>query len=213
MVPINSPRVRIYNLFHPFTWHFSSNQYPTEVIPKFSCLLNRGSKMFIHGDGKHTRRYLYAGDAADAFDTILHKGVVGQAYNVGSVDEISNLELCSLLLKQFGYDQPEDLSKYVAHTIDRPFNDRRYAVDATKLKELGWEQKTSFEEGLKVTVDWYRMYGDKWWGDISNVLSPFPVVEGKRVVKGGDIEEEHVTGKRLEESHTNGSLAKRVRCA
>ena len=137
--------------------------------------------MFIHGDGKHTRRYLYAGDAADAFDTILHKGVIGQVYNVGSVDEISNLELCSHLLKQFGYDHPEDLPKYVAHTTDRPFNDRRYAVDATRLKELGWEQKTSFEEGLRVTVNWYRMYGEEWWGDISTVLSPFPVVEGKRV--------------------------------
>lgn len=158
-----------------------------EVIPKFACLLDRGSKLFLHGDGKHTRRYLYAGDAADAFDTILHKGLLGHAYNVGSADEISNLELCSLLLKQFGYSGSDsDLSKYIEHTVDRPFNDRRYAVDATKLKKLGWTQKTSFEEGLKVTVDWYRRFGKQWWGDIEDVLVPFPVVEGKRVVRTGE---------------------------
>ena len=163
-----------------------SNISNTEVIPKFTCLLDRGSKLSLHGDGKHTRRYLYAGDAADAFDTILHKGLIGHAYNVGSMDEISNIELCSLLLKQFGYDHPEDITKYVAHTVDRPFNDRRYAVDATKLRKLGWVQKTSFEEGLKVTVEWYRKYGNTWWGDIEDVLSPFPVVEGNRVVRGGE---------------------------
>jgi len=104
---------------------------------------------------------LYAGDAADAFDTILHKGTVGQIYNVGSYDEISNLTLCAELLKQFGI--PEDkFDEYVQHTQDRPFNDRRYAVDATKLKGLGWTQKTSFAEGLKTTVDWYKKFGEDW---------------------------------------------------
>lgn len=156
------------------------------MIPKFICLLERQSELFLHGDGKHTRRYLYAGDAADAFDTILHKGQIGQIYNVGSSDEISNLTLCDMLLKEFGHTEEEDLERFVSHTVDRPFNDRRYAVDATKLRELGWRQKTSFETGLKITVDWYRKYGMGWWGDIENVLVPFPVVEGTRVVKGGE---------------------------
>ena len=134
-----------------------------EVIPKFTCLLNRGHKLLLHGDGKHTRRYLYAGDAADAFDTILHKGTIGQIYNVGSYDEISNLTLCAELLKHFGVEDPAAFSQHVQHTQDRPFNDRRYAVDATKLKNLGWVQKTSFQEGLQVTVDWYKKFGEKWW--------------------------------------------------
>ncbi|KAI5799149.1 hypothetical protein DFH27DRAFT_559804 [Peziza echinospora] len=164
---------------------YGPHQFPEKVIPKFICLLDRGSKLLVHGDGKHTRRYLYAGDAADAFDTILHKGLIGQAYNVGSTYEISNLELCSLLLKEFGYED-EDLSKFVSHTADRPFNDRRYAVDATKLGQLGWSQKTDFAEGLKQTVEWYKRYGSTWWGDIENVLQvPFPVVHGARVIKGG----------------------------
>src|SRR5205823_350335 len=111
-----------------------------EVIPKFTLLLHRGNKLLLHGDGKHTRRYLFAGDAADAFDTILHKGAVGQIYNVGSADEISNLTLCAELLKQFGVEDPAQFESFVKHTQDRPFNDRRYAVDATKLKALGWTQ-------------------------------------------------------------------------
>ena len=141
-----------------------------EVIPKFTCLLNRGHKLLLHGDGKHTRRYLYAGDAADAFDTILHKGTIGQIYNVGSSDEISNLTLCAELLKQFGLSDGKDISQYVSHVNDRPFNDRRYAVDATKLKSLGWQQKTSFEDGLKETVAWYKKFGETWWC----VFSPIP---------------------------------------
>ena len=78
--------------------------------------------LFIHGDGKHTRRYLYAGDAASAFDTILHKGEIGQIYNVDSRDEMSNLELAGKLLGMFGFENTEH---WIQHTRDRPFNDRR----------------------------------------------------------------------------------------
>lgn len=144
----------------------------------------------LHGDGKHTRRYLFASDAADAFDTILHKGVIGQTYNVGSTDEISNIELCRLLLAEFGHN-PKDFDNFVKHTVDRPFNDRRYAVDATKLKELGWAQKTTFADGLRMTVGWYRRFGEAWWGNIDKVLVPFPVVKDSELVEhessGGKI--------------------------
>jgi dTDP-D-glucose 4,6-dehydratase len=136
--------------------------------------------MMIHGDGQHTRRFLYAGDAADAFDTILHKGTIGQVYNVGSYDEISNLQLCSKLLDLFDIPESEK-AKWIEHVEDRPFNDHRYAVDAAKLGQLGWTQKTSFAEGLKITVDWYRDFPN-WWGDISNILTAFPVVEGNAVM-------------------------------
>lgn len=135
--------------------------------------------LFIHGDGKHTRRYLYAGDAASAFDTILHKGEIGQIYNVDSRDEISNLDLARRLLATFGLPGTD---AWIQHTRDRRFNDRRYAVDGTKLRQLGWTQKVTFEEGLAATVDWYRQFSS-WWGPIDNtLLSPFPVVQGDRVV-------------------------------
>lgn len=141
-------------------------------------MLNRECPVVLHGDGTPKRRYLYAGDAADAFDTILHKGQLGEIYNVGSYDEISNIELCGKLLTSMKIPQetPEQVRKWVKYTHDRPFNDRRYAVDATKLRNLGWDQKTTFEEGLKLTVDWYTRFGETWWGDISHVLTPFPVV-------------------------------------
>ena len=156
----------------------------TEIIPKFSCLLHRGQPVVLHGDGSPTRRYLYAGDAADAFDTILHKGQLGQIYNVGSYDEISNLDLCTHLLREFGlpHSTAQEVGRMVRYTHDRPFNDHRYAVDGTKLRRLGWDQRTSFEKGLAITVQWYRQFGEKWWGDISKVLSPFPIVAGREVV-------------------------------
>ncbi|KLU83531.1 dTDP-D-glucose 4,6-dehydratase [Magnaporthiopsis poae ATCC 64411] len=163
---------------------YGPHQYPEKIIPKFSSLLHRGQPVVLHGDGSPTRRYLYAGDAADAFDTILHKGELGQVYNVGSYDEISNLDLCGKLLTELGipHDTPEEFKKWVKYTHDRPFNDHRYAVDGTKLRQLGWDQKTTFAEGLRTTVQWYKLFGEKWWGDISKVLSPFPEVHGKVVV-------------------------------
>lgn len=157
---------------------------PLEIIPKFSLLLHRGQPVVLHGDGTPTRRYLFAGDAADAFDTILHKGQMDQIYNVGSYDEISNLTLCSKLLTYLNipHGTQEELHKWVKHTIDRPFNDHRYAVDGTKLRQLGWEQKTSFSDGMAITVDWYKRFGESWWGDITKVLTPFPTVAGTDVI-------------------------------
>jgi dTDP-glucose 4,6-dehydratase len=157
---------------------------PLEIIPKFSLLLHRGQPVVLHGDGTPTRRYLFAGDAADAFDTILHKGQMDQIYNVGSYDEISNLTLCSKLLTYLNipHGTQVELHKWVKHTIDRPFNDHRYAVDGTKLRQLGWEQKTSFSDGMAITVDWYKRFGESWWGDITKVLTPFPTVAGTDVI-------------------------------
>jgi dTDP-glucose 4,6-dehydratase len=67
-------------------------------------------------------------------------------------------------------------------------------VDGTKLRQLGWDQKTSFEDGLAITVDWYKKYGEKWWGDITKVLTPFPEVEGKKVVASKDVVVENIEG-------------------
>lgn len=155
-----------------------------EVIPKFACLLDRDQRLVLQGDGSHSRKYVYAGDVADAFDTILHKGAIGQIYNVDSDDEVSNLSLCSKLLEIFKlpFESKEDLERYVEKGRDRPFNDMRYAVDGSKLRSLGWKPKTSFKEGLEKTVEWYRQWGDTWWGDINAALTPFPVIEGRKLV-------------------------------
>ncbi|KAF2806130.1 dTDP-D-glucose 4,6-dehydratase [Mytilinidion resinicola] len=168
--------VRANNVYGP-------HQFPEKIIPKFIMLLHRGSKLLVHGDGSPTRRYLYAGDIVDALDTIFHKGVIGQIYNIASKDEVSNTEICHKLLDIFGlpHSTPEEFGKWVEHTEDRPFNDHRYATDGAKLALLGWYPKTDFDDGLKMTVDWYRRFGEQWWGDISRILTPFPVIEGNEV--------------------------------
>ncbi|KAI4596508.1 hypothetical protein KJ359_005262 [Pestalotiopsis sp. 9143b] len=193
---------------------YGPHQYPEKIIPKFTALLNREQPVVLHGDGSPTRRYLFAGDAADAFDTILHKGTLGHIYNVGSYDEISNMDLCVRLLKEMGIpnDSKADFDKWVKYTHDRPFNDHRYAVDGTKLRKLGWDQKTPFEAGLKITVNWYRQFGEKWWGDIGNVLSPFPIVKREgdvsRVEKdtNAEISEQPQSVKKRKVSEANGTF-------
>ena len=142
-------------------------------------LLQRKMPLYLHGDGQHTRRYLYAGDAADAFDTILHRGQIPEIYNVDSRDELSNIDVAKKLLQMFAYDDPE---QWIQYTRDRKFNDRRYAVDGTKLRKLGWVQRVSLEDGLLATMEWYSKFST-WWGPIDNtLLSPFPVVQGDHVV-------------------------------
>lgn len=134
----------------------------------------------LHGTGRNTRRYLYAGDAADAFDSILHKGKLGEIYNVDSEDEISNRDLAFKLMDMFDIPKTKQRSQ-IHFTQDRPFNDKRYAVDGNKLRSLGWQQKTPFEEGLRATVNWYKEFGGSWWGDVESVLTPFPTLSGRDI--------------------------------
>jgi hypothetical protein len=161
-----------------------SNKLP-EIIPKFSCLLDRGRTLMLHGSGKNCRRYLFGADAADAFDTILHKGVVGEIYNVDSCDEATNIEIAHRMLKLFGIPD-SDIPKWILHTQDRPFNDHRYAVNADKLRGLGWRQKVRLEQGLPLTVDWYRTFGRGWWTGVEGLFdSAFPEVGGEGVIGHG----------------------------
>ncbi|KAI8393911.1 uncharacterized protein BYT42DRAFT_552648 [Radiomyces spectabilis] len=146
-------------------------QYPEKITSKFVCSLLRGGKCYIHGDGHNSRKYLYAADVADAFDMVLHKGQVGETYNIGSAFEISNLELAKRLIRLFGY---KDVENHLEFVQDRAFNDMRYAVDCSKLEKLGWAPRTRFDEGLLRTIEWYRNRASEWWGDISGALVPHP---------------------------------------
>ncbi|OAA79662.1 dtdp-glucose 4,6-dehydratase [Akanthomyces lecanii RCEF 1005] len=212
--------VRSNNVYGPHQYPESKRQQSRLLLP-----------VVLHGDGSPTRRYLYAGDAADAFDTILHKGQVGQIYNVGSSDEVSNLDLCAKLLSVMGMVDGTDQAtimeqpafrRWVKYTHDRPFNDCRYAVDGSKLRRLGWDQKTNLDAGLRVTIDWYRRFGEAWWGDISHVLTPFPVVEGGSILPDfdhrlrddpvGSDDESQLQKSRVEEQakRTNGVAATKM---
>ena len=150
----------------------------TEIIPKFIMLLQRGLKLTLHGGGYQRKRYLYAGDAANAFNVILHQGVGGEIYNLGSPDEISNRDLCAILLEHVnpsGSDSSSDASSlddWIQTTPGRPYVDSGNRLDCSKLRSLGWDQKIGFDEGLQRTVDWYSAHGDTWWGDIGKKLIP-----------------------------------------
>jgi dTDP-glucose 4,6-dehydratase len=124
-------------------------QYPEKVIPKFVSLLKRGKKVCLHGNGSNSRRYIFASDVADAIDTILHKGKVGEIYNIGTDFEITNLDLAKKLIEEFGLTSRQ--GEFLEYVEDRAFNDRRYAVDSNKLEQLGWKPRVEWEDGLTRT--------------------------------------------------------------
>ncbi|XVF48200.1 hypothetical protein PTKIN_Ptkin03bG0171300 [Pterospermum kingtungense] len=148
---------------------YGPNQYPEKLIPKFILLAMKGEQLPIHGNGTNVRSYLHSDDVAEAFDVILHKGVVGHVYNIGTKRERRVIDVAEDICKLFGLN-PKDAIRFVQ---DRPFNDQRYFLDDQKLKKLGWQETTLWEEGLKMTKEWYTKNFD-WWGDVSAALSPHP---------------------------------------
>ncbi|XP_019197573.1 PREDICTED: trifunctional UDP-glucose 4,6-dehydratase/UDP-4-keto-6-deoxy-D-glucose 3,5-epimerase/UDP-4-keto-L-rhamnose-reductase RHM1-like [Ipomoea nil] len=150
---------------------YGPNQFPEKLIPKFILLAMKGERLPVHGDGTNVRSYLYSDDVAEAFDVILHKGVIGHVYNIGTRKERRVLDVAEDVCKLFGRS-----SKEAIETVhDRPFNDKRYFLDDQKLKQLGWEETTPWEEGLKKTLEWYTNHSD-WWGGVTPALHPHPKV-------------------------------------
>ncbi|XP_052207377.1 trifunctional UDP-glucose 4,6-dehydratase/UDP-4-keto-6-deoxy-D-glucose 3,5-epimerase/UDP-4-keto-L-rhamnose-reductase RHM2-like [Diospyros lotus] len=150
---------------------YGPNQFPEKLIPKFILLAMKGERLPIHGDGSNVRSYLYSEDVAEAFDVVLHKGVIGHVYNVGTKKEKRVLDVAKDVCGLFGLNSEE----YIEFVQDRPFNDKRYFLDDQKLKRLGWEERTPWEAGLKMTMEWYTKNSD-WWGDVSAALHPHPRV-------------------------------------
>lgn len=149
----------------------SNRVCPVEIIPRFYTLLSKQQPLTIQGSGLNVRRYLYGADAADGFDTLLHKGIVGEAYNISSMSAVTNFEVAVRILKLFGYSPQDDFRRCLVWISDRPFNDHDYRVDGSKLEALGWHQRVSFEEGLKATIDWYRKNINTWWPEVTEMVS------------------------------------------
>ena len=148
---------------------YGPNQFPEKLIPKFILLAMQGKPLPIHGDGSNVRSYLYCEDVAEAFEVILHKGEVGHVYNIGTKKERRVIDVAKDICRLFSMD-PETSIKFVEN---RPFNDQRYFLDDQKLNNLGWSERTTWEEGLKKTMDWY-IKNPAWWGDVSGALLPHP---------------------------------------
>lgn len=134
--------------------------YPEKLIPL--CILNAfaGDKLPVYGDGMQVRNWLYVEDHCSGIDAVLRRGELGEVYNIGGPDECPNIDVVKRVLELTGRD--ESLIEYVA---DRPGHDLRYSLSSDKVRALGWEAQTSFDEGLERTVQWYRD-NETWWGPI-----------------------------------------------
>jgi UDP-glucose 4,6-dehydratase len=157
---------------------YGPHQFPEKMIPKFTLLAARGADLPIHGDGLAVRSYLFVEDVAEAFDTVLHKGETGEVYNIGTEKERTVKEVAMDIADAFKLPASK-----VVHVKDRAFNDRRYYIGSSKLGSLGWVERTTWEEGLQKTIDWYMQTkcDDYWQGDLESALKAHPVILGTGV--------------------------------
>jgi len=126
-------------------------QYPEKFVPVIILKALRDEKIPVYGDGTNVREWLYVTDCAEGIMAAIDRGKAGEIYNIGSKEEKQNIEVAKAILKLLG--KGEELIEFVK---DRPGHDFRYSLDTTKAKrELGWEAKSSFDEGIKKTVEWY----------------------------------------------------------
>jgi dTDP-glucose 4,6-dehydratase len=141
---------------------YGPNQYPEKFVPLFVTNALDGLELPLYGDGRQVRDWLFVEDHCAGIEFVLHEGKPGEIYNVGGGDEHENIEVAERILKLTGADR--SLLRSVA---DREGHDRRYSLDTTKLRALGWQPQTSFENGLRETVQWYRDQRD-WWQPIKS---------------------------------------------
>ncbi|WP_374348151.1 dTDP-glucose 4,6-dehydratase [Thermomonas sp.] len=146
------------------TTHCSNNygpyHFPEKLIPLVIAKALAGEPLPVYGDGKQVRDWLFVSDHCEAIRTVLAAGRVGETYNVGGNAEKQNIEvvnaICALLDQRCPREDGQPRASQITYVTDRPGHDRRYAIDASKLRdELGWEPKYSFERGIAQTVDWY----------------------------------------------------------
>jgi dTDP-glucose 4,6-dehydratase len=143
--------------------NYGPYQFPEKLIPLMITNALEGNPLPVYGDGLNVRDWLHVWDHCVALDLVIHQGKPGQAYNIGGNNERKNIEIVHRILKELG--KPESLITFVK---DRPGHDRRYAIDATKVKkELNWLPTYTFEKGLQETVNWY-CNNRKWWQKIKS---------------------------------------------
>jgi dTDP-glucose 4,6-dehydratase len=137
--------------------NYGPYQYPEKLIPLFITNVMDDEQVPVYGDGMQVRDWIFVLDHCTGIDLVLHKGEPGEYYNVGGGNERYNLEITKKILELTG--KTDSLIKYVK---DRPGHDRRYSLDTSKIRQLGWKPAYDFEEGMRLTVEWYRD-NEAWW--------------------------------------------------
>lgn len=141
--------------------NYGPYQFPEKLIPLFVTNLIEDKKVPVYGDGKQVRDWIHVLDHNRAILAVLEKGKIGEVYNIGSDNEQYNIDITKMILAELGKDE-----SYIEYVTDRPGHDRRYAIDASKIKnELGWSPQIDFKQGLVDTIKWYQ-HNQTWWQEI-----------------------------------------------
>ena len=153
--------------------NYGAYQFPEKLIPLMCINILMGKSLPVYGDGQNIRDWLYVGDHCRALDVVIHNGKPGETYNIGGNNEVKNIDLVNILC-QLMDELAADLPVFPSHQLitfvkDRPGHDRRYAINANKIKtQLGWTPAVTVQEGLRQTVEWY-LSDREWW---EALLSP-----------------------------------------
>ena len=136
--------------------NYGPYQYPEKVMPLFITNLIENKKVPLYGDGLNVRDWIYVRDNVEAIDFIIHNGKLGEVYNIGGGNELTNLEMTEIILKEMNKD-----GSYIEFVKDRLGHDRRYSLDCNKIHSLGWKPRFNFNNAIKETINWYR--NNEWW--------------------------------------------------
>lgn len=147
--------------------NYGSYHFPEKLIPLMCINILLGKPLPVYGDGQNVRDWLYVRDHCQALDTVIHKGKAGETYNIGGNNEVKNIDLVRMLcdlMDELAPDLPvKPAQNLITFVRDRPGHDRRYAIDASKIRtELGWQPEETVEGGLRKTIQWYLDHRD-WW--------------------------------------------------
>ncbi|MDJ0556160.1 MAG: dTDP-glucose 4,6-dehydratase [Microcoleaceae cyanobacterium MO_207.B10] len=147
--------------------NYGPYHFPEKLIPLMCINMLLGKQLPVYGDGQNVRDWLYVIDHCRALDTVINKGQPGETYNIGGNNEVKNIDLVRMLCRvmdELATDLPtQPCENLITFVKDRPGHDRRYAINATKIKtELDWQPSVTVEEGLRQTVEWFLNNRD-WW--------------------------------------------------
>jgi dTDP-glucose 4,6-dehydratase len=139
---------------------YGPNQYPEKVLPLFATNALDGQALPLYGDGRQIRDWLHVDDHCAAIELVLRQGEAGEVYNVGADEEHENVELTRVIVDHLGADP-----SLVRHVDDRAGHDRRYSLETTKIRSLGWQSRRDWARAVRETIDWYRD-NREWWEPI-----------------------------------------------